>query len=918
MTGEPRALTSPFFAPEVIQTSAMDCGPAVLKCLLEGVGIPVSYGRLREACQTDVDGTSIDTLEEIALQLGLDVQQTIMPRDHLVVPAADLLPALVVMLQPGGSTHFVVAWRLHGPWIQVMDPGTGRRWYRHERFLSEVYMHRFPYPAVLWRAWAGSDELITPLNQRLEQLRLDASQIEALIDDALEEAGWWPIAALDAATRMTSAIVQTGHLGRGAAASRVLTHLLEQARNENSDEMPTIPEGFWAVRPMPESTLESHAEDAPDAEQLFLQGAVLLRVRGRLAAATGRVPTDADEPQATSAVPPLAPNLAAALAESRPQPLRQLWQLIGADGLYAPAAAMLGVLFSAAGTALQAPLLQGLMMLAPEMLREARRLDLLALVLSFLLCLLLLDVFLFSTIFLTGRRLEARLRLAFLSKIPRLGDRYFYSRLTSDLAQRAYSLREIRTLPVLTLQGIAMASQLLFTTVGICWLAPSVAPIALLTLGLMFAVGLLAQPLITAADLRARAHDGALSRFHLDALQGLIPLRTHSAETALRREHEGVLREWVRASWQLTQWRVGAQTLAMLIGFAGTVGIIFTYLDARGDPHEILLLLFWALQLPMVAQLLLQITQQYPALRNIVLRLLEPLGAPEEEPAAPALSLPVAVESGFTTAPGMAIDMDAVVVTAAGSTILNGIDLHIEAGEHMAVVGASGAGKSSLVGLLLGWHLPASGRIWVDGVPLDGAQVAAVRRVTAWLDPAVQLWNRSLEDNLYYGVHGTPAMELSTVVQRATLENVLSTLPDGLQSQLGEGGGLVSGGEGQRVRLGRALMRPGVRLVILDEPFRGLDHGTRRELLDRAREHWRDATLICIMHDVLDTQGFARVVVVDEGRIVEDAAPEVLATQPDSHYRRLLAADEAVQTARWQSAVWRRLRLEGGQIHDVD
>ena len=57
--------------PEVVQTSAMDCGPAVLKCLLEGFGIPVSYGRLREACQTDVDGTSIDVLEDVAGQLGL-------------------------------------------------------------------------------------------------------------------------------------------------------------------------------------------------------------------------------------------------------------------------------------------------------------------------------------------------------------------------------------------------------------------------------------------------------------------------------------------------------------------------------------------------------------------------------------------------------------------------------------------------------------------------------------------------------------------------------------------------------------------------------------------------------------------------------------------------------------------------------
>src|SRR5688572_7068062 len=100
----------------------MDCGPATLKCLLEGHGIPVSYGRLREACQTDVDGTSIDTLEDVAAQLGLAAEQTIMAPDHLLLPEADALPAIAVVRTPGGITHFVVVWRRHGRFVQIMDP----------------------------------------------------------------------------------------------------------------------------------------------------------------------------------------------------------------------------------------------------------------------------------------------------------------------------------------------------------------------------------------------------------------------------------------------------------------------------------------------------------------------------------------------------------------------------------------------------------------------------------------------------------------------------------------------------------------------------------------------------------------------------------------------------------------------------
>jgi ATP-binding cassette subfamily B protein len=118
-----------FFAPEVVQTSEMDCGPAALKCLLEGFGIPVSYGRLREACQTDVDGTSINTLEDLAVQLGLVAEQIMIPVDHLFLPEAQALPAIVVVRLPNGMTHFLVVWNRVGNFLQVMDPlpgGAGR------------------------------------------------------------------------------------------------------------------------------------------------------------------------------------------------------------------------------------------------------------------------------------------------------------------------------------------------------------------------------------------------------------------------------------------------------------------------------------------------------------------------------------------------------------------------------------------------------------------------------------------------------------------------------------------------------------------------------------------------------------------------------------------------------------------------
>jgi ATP-binding cassette subfamily B protein len=261
--------------------------------------------------------------------------------------------------------------------------------------------------------------------------------------------------------------------------------------------------------------------------------------------------------------------------------------------------------------------------------------------------------------------------------------------------------------------------------------------------------------------------------------------------------------------------------------------------------------------------------------------------------------------------------MEGVQVRAGGHTILDNIDLDIRAGAHVAIVGSSGAGKSSLAGILLGWHRPASGHVLIDGWPLDPERLERLRRETAWVDPSVQLWNRALLDNLHYGASAAASPPLDRVIEAADLHHLLEALPEGLQTPLGEGGALVSGGEGQRVRLARGLLRPGVRLVILDEPFRGLDRQWRRALLACTRRWWPGVTLLCITHDVGETQGFDRVLVVHGGQIVEDGPPAHLAARPDSRYQALLEAEREVQQRLWSSDLWRRLRLEAARLVEV-
>jgi len=513
-----------------------------------------------------------------------------------------------------------------------------------------------------------------------------------------------------------------------------------------------------------------------------------------------------------------------------------------------------------------------------------------------------------------GRRLEARLRMAFLGRIPQLDDAYFQSRPTSDTAQRGHSLHQLRLLPRYAGQLMQSTFTLVLTALGIVWLDPGAALPASLAVLAALGLPLAGQALLVDVDLRARTHSGALGRFYLDSLVGLVAIRAAGAEPAMRKEHDTLLGQWASASLAVERTALlleGAQ--AMLgVGLAGW--LFFDHVTRVGEGGSVLLLLYWALHLPVLAQEIAAAARQYPAQRNITLRLLEPLGAPAADTGslAPRRTAP-------STRTGCRLRFAGVEARAGGHSILRDLDLEIASGSHVAVVGPSGAGKSTLLGLLLGWHRSARGNLEVDGRPLQGRALQELRSDTAWVDPQVRLWNATVLDNLHYGAAEEGLAATESAIEASQVRELLERLPAGLQTPLGEGGGLVSGGEGQRLRFGRALVRRGVRLALLDEPFRGLDRAQRRELLAEARRRWAEATLLCVTHEIGETLAFPRVLVVDGGRIVEDGVPEELAGEPSSRYARLLAADRAVREGVWGTgAEWRRLRLRDGRLEAAE
>lgn len=860
-----------FFAPEVVQTSNLDCGPAALKSLLDGFGILVDYGRLREECQTSLDGTSIDTMEFVAQQLGLDAEQVMLPVDHITLAASDVAPAIVVVKLPSGLTHFVVLWRKLGGMVQLMDPAQGRRWAHAGHFAREIFEHAIEVPAADWREFAISDEFQAALQIRMARVGIRGAKSRKLAADAVNASAWRGLAALDAAIRLTDSLVSTSTIGRGREADRFLTEFLKCPD--------LIPVRYWKT--------SAAASDA-ETERVIVRGAVLVRAKGKR-----RGPNAANAPN----------GIVASLKQKSVSPGRQLFSLLwqsGATGLGVVIAALLA---AALGTIIEALLFRTLFDVSGELALAGQRMAAIAAILLFGITLLLIELPVFFKMARAGRQLENRLRVAFLAKIPRLADRYFRSRLTSDMAERSHATHHLRHLPDLMRQLLRGVFELLATAAGIVWLDPSAAPLVAIAACAALLPAFATQSLLAERDLRVRSHAAGLTRFYLDAMLGLMAVRAHGAERSVRREHESLLRHWADAALRLQKTAVCAEGVQMTAMFGLVAMLLLTRPPSGTDIGRVLLLVYWALNLPSLGQDLAALTRQFPYYRNLTLRLLEPLGAPEEE-----VATQTAPEAFAYTAPPRIAFRD-VCVEASGHRILHEINVDIAPGTHVAVVGPSGAGKSSFIGTLLGWLKPSTGRVMIGGEELD---VARLRHSAVWIDPAVQLWNRSLISNLTYGQDVGPG-EIGRAVDGASLRQVLENLPDGMQTRLGEGGALVSGGEGQRVRLGRGLLKRDAQIILLDEPFRGLDREKRRELLERARRFWRGKTMICITHDIAETQGFDRVLVIERGTVAEDGHPAELEANDGSRYAQLLQAELQARNGMWGASLWRRVRIHAGQ-----
>jgi ATP-binding cassette subfamily C protein CydD len=225
---------------------------------------------------------------------------------------------------------------------------------------------------------------------------------------------------------------------------------------------------------------------------------------------------------------------------------------------------------------------------------------------------------------------------------------------------------------------------------------------------------------------------------------------------------------------------------------------------------------------------------------------------------------------------------------APGREALRGLNLELRPGERVALVGASGAGKTTLVNLLLGFLSPDTGRILVDGLDLATIDLADWRRHLAWIPQNPRLFLGTLLDNIRLGAPDADMDAVRTAARRARAADFIEALPQGYESLVGERGQGLSGGQIQRVALARAFLR-GAPLVILDEPTASLDPASEVLVQEGVDDLAQGRTMLVIAHRLKTVRGADRILVLDAGQVVEEGGHAGLMAA-DGPYRRMVTA----------------------------
>lgn len=370
-----------------------------------------------------------------------------------------------------------------------------------------------------------------------------------------------------------------------------------------------------------------------------------------------------------------------------------------------------------------------------------------------------------------------------------------------------------------------------------------------------------------------------------EALLSVQTVQAFTHEGATRSQFADVTEKSFAAAKARIRTRAVMTVIVIFLTFAGIVGVLWVGArDVRADAMSVGALIQFVIYAVMVAGAVGALSEIWGELQRAAgatERLVELLGAEDtvQDPVRPiALPRPVRGEISFQ-------DVTFRYPARPEASALNGVSLHVKPGETVALVGPSGAGKTTILQLLMRFYDPQSGRITLDGVALRDMARGDFRQSIALVPQDPVIFAASARENIRFGRLDASDAEVEAAAKAAAAHDFLTALPQGYDSYLGERGVMLSGGQKQRVAIARAILRDAP-ILLLDEATSALDAESERLVQAAVEKLSEGRTTLVVAHRLATVKRADRIVVFDQGRIVAQGTHDQLVAE-DGLYARL-------------------------------
>ncbi|MEK5482007.1 MULTISPECIES: ABC transporter ATP-binding protein [unclassified Viridibacillus] len=214
---------------------------------------------------------------------------------------------------------------------------------------------------------------------------------------------------------------------------------------------------------------------------------------------------------------------------------------------------------------------------------------------------------------------------------------------------------------------------------------------------------------------------------------------------------------------------------------------------------------------------------------------------------------------------------------------LENVSFKVQPGETIGIVGGSGGGKTTILELLMRFYDPTKGAVCIDGVDISKYNLIDFRNAIGLVTQDPFLWNRTIKENLIYGVPQATEEQILHAIKVAQLEEFIDSLPEGFETVVGERGVRISGGEKQRLAIARAILKDSP-IILLDEPTSALDANTEFLLQSKMEEVFKGKTIILVAHRLATIRKASKILVLDNGEIIEFGTPLELLNNKGAYY----------------------------------